>query len=934
MNTLLTRALAAALPAVVATLQTLGAAFVRNPSFESNFNETWPHYSAVDEWSGASGVNDINYGNGGPFHNPGTPMPDRERVGFKQGGGDVTQEIYGLTPGAGYWLQLFYDARAGGGASEDLVVYFDDVEIGRAPNIRPSTGEYYFLNAPFVPGADFGIIRLHHIVAGDRTVLLDGIHVVARDSGNVVLRNPSFEASGTLPAVGVIPNLAGWSQTGIVGVDDGTGGYADNGTPPDQDLVAFIVGAGSISQPLVGLIAGTEYEVRLFVNAGSGSAPHLSVTVGDVAVAHVPVSPGAYQEVSYTFTAEGTDAVLTVAQTRDGADVLLLDDIRLLGSVRPPLAPMEFAPLVSEVGPGQSVAHAMTIPAAALDDGPVSVRLASSNPGIARLAEAAGDGTLTLTFTPGGPTTLPFSVETLRRGGVVVNVLESGRIPVPATPSVIVVNSLVKNASFETSVAPAFPGYGPVVGWQGTGNTGLNRAGGPNDPAGPFGDNGLVPDREQVAFIQGNGTLAQQITGLESGRAHWLQFRYNARDCCGERSQSLAVSFAGTVLADFPDLRPAAELGEVDYAFAQVAFTPTATEGLLEFVHEAAGDASVVLDAVSIVPRAADEVVIQNPSFEASGSPPGVGYLQPFQVAGWTGGAGGRGINVNQEGPFTDNGFVPDQDRAGFLQSVGASLSQVVSGLVSGQQYTLVLGINARNCCGGRPIARVSVAEVPLLEEEILPVGGATPYRAVYLPFTAQGEDVELRIEIAASEPEGADVSLLFDDIHLVPGNRAAPVITLEPESQDVSAGTTVILRVAATGAGVRYQWLFNGQPLTDGGRISGSRSDTLTVAGVSPSDAGTYQAHVSDGLGLLGSEPAVVTVEAGPELPVLQAILTASGAVRLSWPAGAVGFTLNASGTLVGTYAPVEDPVVVEGDENVVLVAASDEAGYFVLRP
>lgn len=75
----------------------------------------------------------------------------------------------------------------------------------------------------------------------------------------------------------------------------------------------------------------------------------------------------------------------------------------------------------------------MTIPAAALDDGPVSVRLASSNPGIARLAEASGDGTLTLTFTPGGPTTLPFSVETLRRGGVVVNVLESGRIPVPAT---------------------------------------------------------------------------------------------------------------------------------------------------------------------------------------------------------------------------------------------------------------------------------------------------------------------------------------------------------------------------------------------------------------------------------------------------------------------------------------------------------------------
>ena len=71
--------LAASLGAGLAAVSARGDAFVRNPSFESNYNETWPHYSPVDEWPGASGVNDGT----GPFHNTGTPVPDRDRIGFK-----------------------------------------------------------------------------------------------------------------------------------------------------------------------------------------------------------------------------------------------------------------------------------------------------------------------------------------------------------------------------------------------------------------------------------------------------------------------------------------------------------------------------------------------------------------------------------------------------------------------------------------------------------------------------------------------------------------------------------------------------------------------------------------------------------------------------------------------------------------------------------
>jgi hypothetical protein len=49
--------------------------FVKNPSFESNYNDTYPHYGTIDEWNGGSGVNE----DAGPFHNTGTAIPDQTR---------------------------------------------------------------------------------------------------------------------------------------------------------------------------------------------------------------------------------------------------------------------------------------------------------------------------------------------------------------------------------------------------------------------------------------------------------------------------------------------------------------------------------------------------------------------------------------------------------------------------------------------------------------------------------------------------------------------------------------------------------------------------------------------------------------------------------------------------------------------------------------
>lgn len=923
--------LAVALAVALASGSIWGAAFVRNPSFESNFNETWPYYGSVDEWSGASGVNDVEFDPNGPFHNAGTPVPDRARVGFKQGGGDVTQEIYELEPGGTYWLQFFYDGRRGGGASEEVIVYFDDVEIGRDPNIRPSNGAYYFMNAPFTPQADYGTIRFTHVVSGDRTILLDGVTVVARSTDDVVLRNPSFEASGILPFTGALPNIAGWSQTGTVGVDDGSQGIANSGTIPDQDLVGFIEGEGSLSQTLDGLIVGNEYELRVAANARAGTAPRLQVKVGETVVLEEDIASGEYQALSATFTASASEAILAFHQTKAGSDTVLLDNVRLFGEVQTPLPPMTFSPLVSEVSSGAVVTHTLTIPAEAVATGGVSIQLGSSSTAVGRLVGAAADGTLTLSFEQ-NVTSKTFEVETLGRGSVAINVLDAAKIPFPATPVVNVVGSLVKNASFESGPAPAFPGYGAIIGWQGEGNVGVNRTDGPANPANPFGDNGLVPDREQVAFIQGNGSLSQQINGLTAGRNYWLQYYYNARTCCGERSQKLIVRFDGQVVAEYPDLIPAGDLGEVNYYHASVAFTPANSSGLLEFVHEATGDASAVIDAVSIVARVTDEIVLQNPSFEASGSPPGVGYLQPFQIAGWEGIAGGgRGVNVDGVGPFSDNGAVPDQDRTGFIQGVGGYLSQVVTGLTFGQPYTLVISLNGRNCCGGVPFARVSWNDVPLLEEEVPPVGGRTPFAAKYLTFTADSAEGLLRIEIA--DPVGSDVSLLVDDVHVVPGERTPPSIAVHPFGQFVGEGSPILLTVEASGSNLTYQWRRNGVWLTDGGRISGATSPTLSIPNSTVADTGDYTALVSDGLGVFSSEPATVEVEGGATSPALRAVFSES-TVQIRWPADAVGYQLHRTALLGGEWVDVTDPVIVDEttNENVVEISTEDSTGFFQL--
>ncbi|MFZ0825924.1 MAG: choice-of-anchor tandem repeat GloVer-containing protein [Verrucomicrobiia bacterium] len=93
------------------------------------------------------------------------------------------------------------------------------------------------------------------------------------------------------------------------------------------------------------------------------------------------------------------------------------------------------------------------------------------------------------------------------------------------------------------------------------------------------------------------------------------------------------------------------------------------------------------------------------------------------------------------------------------------------------------------------------------------------------------------------------------------------PLITTQPVSQSVLAGSTVRFTVGAAGdQPFYYQWMKNGTNLVDGGNISGSATGLLTVSGAAATDDGAYSVVVSDDFYWATSDDADLAV-----LPIIQ---------------------------------------------------------------
>ncbi|HEX4645466.1 MAG TPA: immunoglobulin domain-containing protein, partial [Verrucomicrobiae bacterium] len=117
------------------------------------------------------------------------------------------------------------------------------------------------------------------------------------------------------------------------------------------------------------------------------------------------------------------------------------------------------------------------------------------------------------------------------------------------------------------------------------------------------------------------------------------------------------------------------------------------------------------------------------------------------------------------------------------------------------------------------------------------------------------------------------------------------PQITTPPQSQTLEAGSNMVLFVAAAGTPpLNYRWFFNGNPLSDGGRVSGSTTTNLTVSDSQTNDSGNYLAVVTNIAGVATSSIALISVLQPPAITQQPQDLTLAVGATATFSAAAGG--------------------------------------------
>jgi len=100
--------------------------------------------------------------------------------------------------------------------------------------------------------------------------------------------------------------------------------------------------------------------------------------------------------------------------------------------------------------------------------------------------------------------------------------------------------------------------------------------------------------------------------------------------------------------------------------------------------------------------------------------------------------------------------------------------------------------------------------------------------------------------------------------LHLL--HQTPPAFVVQPADQTVVAGNTASFSAMLTGAlPMSFQWYFDGTPLADDGRITGSATANLSISNITTFDAGSYTLAVTNFLGATNSAAAVLTVLTPP---------------------------------------------------------------------
>jgi len=156
------------------------------------------------------------------------------------------------------------------------------------------------------------------------------------------------------------------------------------------------------------------------------------------------------------------------------------------------------------------------------------------------------------------------------------------------------------------------------------------------------------------------------------------------------------------------------------------------------------------------------------------------------------------------------------------------------------------------------------------------------------------GSNAVVSISIVPANPGAVTnvISVLAHEIDLNLSNNVVisavaienpPVITLQPQSQTITNGESVVLTASATGTEpLVYQWQRNGANIPD------ATNTSLALINAAPANAGAYRVRVSNRVGVIFSDLAILVVLGPPQVSDV-----ADQVIDEDTPSGPIPFTI-----------------------------------------
>ena len=164
-----------------------------------------------------------------------------------------------------------------------------------------------------------------------------------------------------------------------------------------------------------------------------------------------------------------------------------------------------------------------------------------------------------------------------------------------------------------------------------------------------------------------------------------------------------------------------------------------------------------------------------------------------------------------------------------------------------------------------------------------------TIWGAIYGTPTVATTNFPLTVMVVS--PGNASLSTNITITILASSGPTAPGITGQPINVTNVTGAMASFSVTASGtAPLAYQWFKNSAALADGGNISGSASNVLTIASLTTNDSGNYSVVVTNSAGSVTSSNAALTVLVPPAISSPPASQTLNAGLNAIFSVAATG--------------------------------------------